>query len=76
MKEKINNLKQHLIANSEIFTFSEIFNQSDKKIYKIHGSYGENLFGFDVYPEEIRVWQVLNENQKENTLKLLKQFGL
>jgi hypothetical protein len=75
MRTKINKLKKALIANGEIFTFSESFNNLNPEI-RMHGFYKNQYFGFDYINEFAIVWSVLEEEAKENTINLLKDFKL
>tara|TARA_R110000782_G_scaffold172196_1_gene263838 strand:- start:8 stop:235 length:228 start_codon:yes stop_codon:yes gene_type:complete len=75
MRTKINKLKEALIANGEMLTFTESFNRINPEV-AVHGFYKNELFGFDCKKDEITVWSVLKTEAKQNTINLLKEFDL
>jgi hypothetical protein len=75
MRTKINKLKEALIANGEMLTFTESFNRINTEV-QVHGYYKNELFGFYCKKDEITIWSVLTTESKENTINLLKDFDL
>lgn len=67
-------LKQHLIENGELVTFSEVFRESKLYEISVHGFYKDVYFGFYYRNGIIELWSALED--PEVTLNLLKKFGL